>query len=139
MEARSKQFCNRCNTAGLEQNIWFCISTLQLDRSGDKQGSSRKYGRNGTSDTHMADRTLVYSPTKNLHTTSIAFTSPPKPITKFSRRKTSSCENQVPKVSGVDNYKKTLETGGISNSAAKLIFMSRRQGSIAGNESAWNK
>ena len=31
-EARSKQFCNRCNAAGLEQNFWFCIPTLQPDR-----------------------------------------------------------------------------------------------------------
>ena len=22
-EARSKQFCNRCNASGLEQNVWF--------------------------------------------------------------------------------------------------------------------
>ena len=72
MEARSKQFCNRCNAAGLEQNVWFCIPTLQLDRSGDKQGSSGKCRSNYTSDTHMADITLVYSPTENAHTTSIA-------------------------------------------------------------------
>ena len=42
MEARPKQFCNRCNAAGLGQNVWFCIPTLQLDISGDKQGSSEK-------------------------------------------------------------------------------------------------
>ena len=72
MEARSKQFCNRCNAAGLEQNVWFCIPTLQLDRSGDKQGSSGKCRSNYTSDNHMADITLVYSPTENAHTTSIA-------------------------------------------------------------------
>ena len=98
MEARSKQFCNRCNAAGLEQNVWFCIPTLQLDWSGDKEGSSGKCRGNDTSDTHMEDTTLVFSFTKNVHTTSIAFTSPPKPITKSPGRKTSSCENDVPKV-----------------------------------------
>ena len=80
MKARSKQFYNRCNAAGLEQNLWFCIPTLQPNRSSDKQGSSGKYRSNDTSDTNMADTTLVYSPIKNVHTTSIAFTSPPKPI-----------------------------------------------------------
>ena len=125
MEARSKQFCNRCNAAGLEQNVWFCIPTLQLDRSGDEQGSPGKCRSNDTSDTHMADTTLVYSPTKNVHTTSIAFTSPPKPITKSPGRKTSSCENQVPNVSGVENYRKTLEIEGISSSAAILLSMYR--------------
>ena len=30
MEARSKEFCNRCNAAGLDQNVWFCISTLRM-------------------------------------------------------------------------------------------------------------
>ena len=68
----------------------------------------------------MADITLVYSPTKNVHTTSIAFTSPPKPVTKSHGRKTSSCENQVSKISGVENYRKDLEIEGISSSAAKL-------------------
>ena len=80
----------------------------------------------------MADTTLVYSPTKNVHTASIVFISPPKPITKSPRRKTSSCENQVPKVSGVENYRKNMEIEGISSSVAKLISMSRRPTSIAG-------
>ena len=35
----------------------------------------------------MADTTLVYSPTKTALTTSIAFTSPPKPITDPPREK----------------------------------------------------
>ena len=90
-------------------------------------------------DTHMADTALVYSPTKNVHTTSIAFTSPPKPITKSSGRKMSSCENQVSKVSGVENYRKTLEIEVISSSAAKRISMPRRPGLIAGYESTRNK
>ena len=114
-------------------------STLQPDRSGDKQGSSGKCRSNDTSDTHMADTTLVYSPIQNVHTKSIAFTSPNKPITKSPGRKTSSCKNQVPKFSGVENYRKSLEIQGISCSAAKLIFMSRRPGSVAGYESTWNK
>ena len=96
----------KCSRTG--KNVCFCIPTLQLDRSGDKQGSLGKCRSNDTSDTHMADTTLVYSPTKNVHTTTITFTSPRKPITKSPGRKTSSCENQVPKVSGVKNYRKTL-------------------------------
>ena len=87
----------------------------------------------------MADTTLVYFPVKNDHTMFIAFTSPPKPITKSPGRKTSSCENQVFKVSDVENYRKTFEIEEISNSVAKLISMSRRPGSVAGYESAWNK
>ena len=69
----------------------------------------------------MADTTLVYTPTKNVHTTS------------------SSCENQVSKVNGVVNYGKALKIEVISSNAAKLISMSRRPGSIAANKSAWNK
>ena len=56
---------------------------------------------------------MAYSPTKNVHTTSTAFTSPTKPITKYPARKKSSCENQVPLVSDVEDYKKTLEMEGI--------------------------
>ena len=106
MVARTKKFCNRCKATVLEKNAWFCISTLQLDRSGDKKGSSEKCRSNDTSDTHMADTTLVYSPTKNIHTTSIVFSSPAKPITISPGRKTSSGENQVPQFSGVENHRK---------------------------------
>ena len=109
MEARSKQFCNRCNTAGLEQNICFCISTFQLDRLGDKQDSSEKCRINNTSDTHMTETTHVNFRTNDVHTTSIAFTSPAKHVTESHGRKIFSCENKVFKVSGVENYRKTLE------------------------------
>ena len=84
----------------------------------------------------MVDTTLVHSLTRNVHTTPITFTSPTKPITKSLGRKTSFYENQVPKVSGVENYRQTLEMYGISINAAKLISMSRRLGSISGYESA---
>ena len=139
MEARSKQFCYRRNAAGLGKNVWFYVPTLQPDRSGDKQGSSGKCGRNDINDTYMADTTLIFSSTRNAYATSIAFTTPPKPITKSSGRKTSSCENQVPKASGLGNYRKGLEIEGILSSAAKLISTSRRPCSIAGYKSAWNK
>ena len=98
MGARSKRFCNKCNAAGLEQNVSFCIPTFQLDRSGDKQGSPRKCRSNDTSGTHMADTTLLYSSTKNVHTTSIANTSPPKLITKLPGRKTSKPAGKHPRV-----------------------------------------
>ena len=75
----------QCTSIGTK--FWFCIPTLQLDRSGDKQGSLRKCRGNDISDTHLADTNLVYSPTKNVHTTSSAFASPPKPITKSPGRK----------------------------------------------------
>ena len=75
MEARTKQFCNRCNAAGPEMQ-------------------------------HTTDKTLVYLPTKNVHKTSIAFISPTKAITKSHRRKTFPCENQVPRVNGVENHRK---------------------------------
>ena len=55
----------------------------------------------------------------------LLFTSPPKPVTKSTGRKTSSCEDQVPKFSGVENYRKSLEIKGISSGAAKRISMSR--------------
>ena len=139
MEARSKELCNRCNAAGLEKNVCFCISTFQPDSLGDKQGSSEKCRNNDTSDTHMTNTTLVYSPTKKVHTMYIAFTNHNKPITKSPGRKTSSCEHYVPKVCGLENYKKTLEIEGISSNAAKVISMCRKPDSIAGYESAWNK
>ena len=139
IEARSKQFCNKRNAAGLEQNVSFSIRILQLDRLGDKQGSPGKCRRNDTSDNQNADKTLVHSPTKNVHTTSIAFSCPTKRITKSPGKKTFSCENQVPKVSSVENYRKTLKMEGISSNSAKLISMSRRPGSIAGYEMAWSK
>ena len=134
MEARYKQFCNRCNASGLEQNVWLCIPNLHLDRSSDKQGSPGKCRSNDTSDTHMADTNLVYSPTKNVHTTSIAFSSSPKHITESPGRK-----HPLVKVSGVEDYRKILEIERILSSAANFISMFRRLDSIIGYESAWNK
>ena len=121
-------------TAELGQNVCSCIPTFQLDRLSDKQNSFGKYRSNNTSDNHMVDTTLVYSPTNNVYTTSITFTNPLKPITKFPWRKPSSCENKVPKVSSVENYKKTLEMEGISSITATLISLSRRLGSVVGYE-----
>lgn len=63
----------------------------------------RKFRKNNITDFYMAYATLAHPPTKNAHTTSIGFTSPTKPITKFPGR-IASCENQVPKVSSVENY-----------------------------------
>ena len=138
MKARSKQFCNRFNAAWLEQNVWFCISTLQLDELGGKQGSSRKCRSNDTSDSHMADRILVYSRTKNVHTTSIVFTITPKPITKSPERKNPLVKSRSLRlVAWKITWNQLLE--GISVSAPKLISMSRGPGSVAGYESAWNK
>ena len=118
MEARSS-FATDAMQQDWNKVFGFVFPPLQPDRSGDKQGSSGKCRSNDTSDTHMTDTTLVYSPIKNVHTMSIAFTSPPKPITKSPGRKTSSFENQVPKVSGVKNYRKSFEIERIPNSAAK--------------------
>ena len=77
---------------------------------------------------YMTDTTLVYPPTKNVHTMSNAFTSPTKPSAKSPGRKASSCENQVIKVSGVENYWKNVEMERISSNEAKLISMSRKPG-----------
>ena len=55
------------------------------------------------------------------------------------KKKKKQKEQTGPKVSGVENYKKTLEMEGTSYNAVKLISMSRRQGFIAGYESACNK
>ena len=105
MEARSKRFCNRCNAAGLKQNICFCILTFKLDRSGDKQSC---LGSNDISDNSMADTTLVYSANRNVHTATIALTSPTKPITKSPGRKTLSRKNEVRKVSDVGKLQENL-------------------------------
>ena len=103
MEARSKRFSNRCNTAELKQNICFCILTFKFDRLGDKQSYY-----NDTSDNRMADTTLVYSANSNVHTATIALTSPTKPITKSPGRKTLSRKNEVRKVSDVGKLQENL-------------------------------
>ena len=136
---RTKQFCNRCYAVGLEQNVWFCIPTLQRDMLGDKQASLEKFRSNDTSGTHMADTTLVYSATKNTHTMPIVFASPTKAIIKSPRRKIYSCENQVPKVSYLENRKRNLRIGRKFKQFSQTHPLSRRPGSILGYKSAWNK
>ena len=46
---------------------------------------------------------------------------------------------QETNVSGLESYRKSLEMEVISSNATKLIFQSRRLGSIARYKLAWNK
>ena len=67
------------------------------------------------------------------------FSSPTKAIIKSSLRKISSCENQTPKVSGLENWKKNLRNGRNFKQCSQTYPLSRGPGSIAGYKSAWNK
>ena len=70
----------------------------------------------------MAETILLYSPTKNGHTTSIAFTSPAPPNLLLNPlgEKHPLVKTRSLSVAGVENYRKSFEIEGISSSAVNL-------------------
>ena len=70
----------------------------------------------------MVETILLYSPTKNGHTTSIAFTSPPPPnlLLNTLGEKHPLVKTRSLGVVGVENYRKSFEIEGISSSAVNL-------------------
>ena len=139
MEARSKQFCSGCNQQDWNKMFGFAFPPFsligQVINKVLRENVEAMILVTPTWQTQLWYTLLLrMSIQRPLH-----FTSPPKPITKSHGRKTSFCENQVNKFSGMENYRKNLEIEGISSSEAKRISLSRRPGSFAGCESAWNK
>ena len=110
MEARSKQFCNRWNAVGLEQNVFFCISN-RIDRMINKVPRQL-----------VETMILVtYTWLTQLYNTLLIRTSIQRPLLLLVLpnlllnslgKKTSPCENQVPEVSGVENHRETLKITG---------------------------
>ena len=70
----------------------------------------------------MVETILLYSPTKNGHTTSIAFTSPAPPNLLLNPlgEKHPLVKTRSLSVAGVENYRKSFEIEGISSSAVNL-------------------
>ena len=84
----------------------------------------------------MTLTTLVYYPIKNVHARSTALPVFPNLLLNPLGEEYPSVKTRSLKVSGVENYRKTLEIEGISSSATKLVSMPRRPGAIAGYEYA---
>ena len=105
MGARSKQFCNRWNAAGLEQNVFFCISN-RIGRMINKVPRE------------LVETMILVTSTwlTQLYNTLLIRTSIQRPLLLLVLpnlllnplgKKTSPCENQVPEVSGMENHRKT--------------------------------
>ena len=84
----------------------------------------------------MTLTTLVYYPIKNVHARLTALPVFPNLLLNPLGEEYPSVKTRSLKVSGVENYRKTLEIEGISSSATKLVSMPRRPGAIAGYEYA---
>ena len=86
----------------------------------------------------MANATLVYFSTENLHTTSIAFTSPTKPIFKSPRRKHLLLKTRSLRLLTLKITRKPWKWKEFQAMQQKLvaISMSSISGSIPGYESA---
>ena len=122
IETRSKQFCNKFKAAGIEQNVWFCIPTLQLNRSGDKQGSSENVEAMIlviTTWQKQSCYTLLLRMAIQ-HPLLLPVPPPPDLLLNPLGEKHPLVKTRSLSVAGVENYSKSFEIEGISSSAVNL-------------------
>ena len=87
----------------------------------------------------MPNRILVFSSVRDVDTMPTAVDATARSTVRSSKKQTPFSFRQETNVSGLEDYRKSLEMEGISSNAAKLISQSRRPDSIASYILAWNK
>ena len=87
----------------------------------------------------MANSSLVSTSIETLSEKSIVTSPRRRSPTECKRGTAPSSSQQVPQVSGLDRFRETLVTEGISETSATLISASRRLGAVKHYISAWRK
>ena len=84
----------------------------------------------------MADPVVVFHPPPHVSGKSYSTPSGKKSVTESNGPETCSNRTRKAKVGGLDGFRKTLATEGLSEQATSLITSSRRKGSISSYELA---
>ena len=138
MEGGPIQRGSGCFPNKLVSEIQLCFPSLLIDRQGVKESPSRPslYDPNNSS---VANTAMVSLCVANGSTKPCVVASTKRSSNKSVRGVSPTCSKQIPAISGMDCFRKTLETEGISQRAVSLITNSRRTGSNSNYESAWRK
>ena len=138
VEARPEQHCNICNATIVEGAVRLCVPPFQFDKSGDKENKAREGPRLDSSYTLVANTAMVCTASADVLPSSSTSASEIKPTKKPSRNQPSTSAARA-KISGVENFRNSLQIGGISKGAATLISQSRRESLITNYESSFQK
>ena len=138
METGPKQCGDRCSTAQVGQPLLLCIPTI-LSGCKNSQKSSTGRGCASSCDTNLANSTVVFNPLVNVYTKSNFASHAISGSDKPTGPDTPSSETETAKASGMDCFRQSLASEGLSEQAADLIANSRRRGSISNYQSAWRK
>ena len=105
----------------MEKRVQFCISSIQLDKSGSMEDPPRKNRPSDHSDIYMANSALVCTTSKNVCTATISSASDKKFVNKSAEQKSFSSRNRVTEIRSVEDFRQSLQMEGISSNAAKLL------------------
>ena len=139
VESRSTQPSNRCIPTKLETSgPTVCFFPFFSDKESPIKGQNREGGCN-SNNTKLASTTLIQSSSGIICKRTSASTSFKQHLSKSSGPSTPSDCEQNSKTSGLESFRQSLASEGISARAAELIAGARRPGALFNYESACRK
>lgn len=138
LETRSIQSSHRCTATKVVASRPLCFPSIFSDWESDCKSKGGE-SLHGFDNPCLANTTMVRTVTTNVSTESNVTASSFQLVSRSTRSDTSFGTKWVPKVGGLENFRKNLANEGISERAAGLITNARRQGSLANYESSWGK
>ena len=138
LETRSIQSSHGCTTTKMVTSLPLCFPPIF---SGWESGckSQGRESLHGSDNSGLANTTVVRTATTNVSTDSNITTTSFQLVSRSTGSDTPFSKKWVPKVGGLENFRKNLANEGVSERAAGLITNARRQGSLANYESSWGK
>ena len=138
LETRSIQSSHGCTTTKMVTSLPLCFPPIF---SGWESGckSQGRESLHGSDNSGLANTTVVRAATTNVSTDSNITATSFQLVSRSTGSDTPFSKKWVPKVGGLENFRKNLANEGVSERAAGLITNARRQGSLANYESSWGK
>ena len=138
LETRSIQSSQGCTATKMVTSLPLCFPPIF---SGWESGckSQGRESLHGSDNSGLANTTVVRTATTNISTDSNITATSFQLVSRSTGSDTPFSKKWVPKVGGLENFRKNLANEGVSERAAGLITNARRQGSLANYESSWGK
>ena len=138
LETRSIQSSHGCTATKMVTSLPLCFPPIF---SGWESGckSQGRESLHGSDNSGLANTTVVRTATTNVSTDSNITATSFQLVSRSTGSDTPFSKKWVPKVGGLENFRKNLANEGVSERAAGLITNARRQGSLANYKSSWGK
>ena len=117
-----------------------CFPSFLLDSKSFTQDSTGPSSYNDTCSGSLADTILILQASTTINSQSNHLTSHIKSTAKCTKEGSSISDKQkLNKVSGMESFKESLISSGLSESATSLIFSARMPNSKSNYDSSWGK